>query len=197
MAGKEDCGKEMNTKQKMWLLAGPAIFSFAMAITTPVIHIYFMRLIDASVLAIANTISVGIAAMTNTSITRKGFLEWYDKHFILIVVTDVLLFTVISLAGMEWATIRFIGMAIINAISTTLWVCVMQNAINSVVKGKELTIWQSLESSYNLYASLAGGLAIIILGSIDVEIAIAIQCLANLTMGLTDLRAKKLLTKER
>nr|DAI46606.1 MAG TPA: Nucleoside H+ symporter [Caudoviricetes sp.] len=185
----------MNNRQKNWLLIGPVVFSFALAMTTPVVHIYFMRLIDASVLAIANMISVGIAAMTNTSVTKKGFLEWYDNHFTLIVVTDVLLFTVISFAGMEWATIRFIGMAIINAISTTLWICVMQNAINSVVKGKELTIWQSLASSYELYASLAGGLVILILGSIDVEIAIMIQCIANLVMGLADLRARKLLMR--
>ena len=183
----------MNSKQKSWLLIGPVIFSFSMAMTSPVVHIYFMRLIDASVLAIANMISVGIAAMTNTSVTRNGFLEWYDKHFTLIVVTDVLLFTVISFAGMEWATIRFIGMAIINAISTTLWICVMQNTINSVVKGKELTVWQSLASSYKLYASLAGGLVILILGSIDIEIAIAIQCIGNMIMGLADLKARKLL----
>lgn len=187
----------MNNKQRAWLLVGPVIFSFMMAMTTPVVHIYFMKLIDASVLAIANMISVGIAAMTNTSVTRKGFLEWYDKHFTLIVVTDVLLFTVISFVGMEWATIRFIGMAIINAISTTLWICVMQNAINSVVKGKELTIWQSLASSYELYASLAGGLVILILGSIDVEIAIMIQCIANLIMGLADLKAKQLLSMKK
>ena len=187
----------MNSKQRRWLLVGPVVFSFAMAVTTPVVHIYFMRLIDASVLAVANMISVGIAAMTNTSVTRNGFLEWYDKHFTLIVVTDVLLFTVISFAGMEWATIRFIGMAIINAISTTLWICVMQNAINAVVKGKELTIWQSLASSYELYASLAGGLVILILGSIDIEIAIAIQCIGNLIMGLADLKARKLLVAGR
>ena len=187
----------MNSKQRRWLLVGPVVFSFAMAVTTPVVHIYFMRLIDASVLAVANMISVGIAAMTNTSVTRKGFLEWYDKHFTLIVVTDVLLFTVISFASMEWATIRFIGMAIINAISTTLWICVMQNTINSVVKGKELTIWQSLASSYELYASLAGGLVILILGSIDIEIAIAIQCIANLIMGLADLKAKQLLSMKK
>ena len=183
----------MNSKQKNWFLVGPVIFSFAMAVTTPVIHVYFMRLIDASVLAVANMLAVGIAAMTNTSVTRKGFLEWYDKHFTLIVVTDVLLFTVISFAGMEWATIRFIGMAVINAISTTLWVCVMQNAINNTIKGKDLTIWQSLANSYEMYASLAGGLVILLIGDIHIEVAIAIQCVANLAMGLTDLRARKLL----
>ena len=187
----------MNNKQKGWLLIGPVVFSFAMAVTTPVIHVYFMRLIDASVLAIANMISVGIAAITNTTITKEKFLEWYDKHFTLIVLTDVMSFIIVSCAGMEMANMRFIGMAVINAISTTLWICVMQNAINNTINGEELTIWQSLSKSYELYASLAGGVVILILGTIDVEIAIATQCLANLFMGLTDLRAKKLLIKER
>lgn len=186
----------MNNKQRAWLLVGPVIFSFMMAMTTPVVHIYFIKLIDASVLAIANMISVGIAAMTNTSVTRKGFLEWYDKHFTLIVATDVLLFVVISFAGMEWATMRFIGMAIINAISTTLWICIMQNAINNTIKGQDLTIWQSLAKSYEMYASLAGGLVILLIGDMHVELAIAIQCTANLFMGLTDLKARKLLIKE-
>ena len=187
----------MNNKQKGWLLIGPVVFSFAMAVTSPVIHVYFMRLIDASVLAIANMLAVGLAAIVNTSITKEKFLDWYDKHFTFIVVTDIIFFIIVSCAGMEMANMRFIGMAVINAISTTLWICVMQNAINNTINGEELTIWQSLAKSCELYASLAGGLVILILGNIDIEIAIAIQCLANLIMGLTDLRAKKILTKER
>ena len=185
----------MNNKQKRWLLIGPIISSFAMAMTLPVVHIYFMRLIDASVLAVANMISVGIAAMTNTSVTRKGFLEWYDKHFTFIVATDVMFFIIVSCVGMEMATMRYIGMAVINAISTTLWVCVMQNAINNTIRGQDLTIWQSLARSYEMYGSLAGGLAILLIGDMHIELAIAIQCLANLFMGLTDLKAMKLLLK--
>ncbi len=84
-------------------------------------------------------------------------------------------------------------MAVINAISTTMWVCVMQNAINNTIKGQELTIWQSLANSYEMYASLAGGLVILLIGDMDIEVAIAIQCFANLIMGLTDLRARKIL----
>ena len=187
----------MSSRQKGWLLVGPCIFSFAVAMTAPVLQVYFMRLISSEVLAISNMLAVGIAAITNTSITKKGFLEWYNKHFTFIVVSDVLLFAVISFAGMKWAAMRYISMAVINAISTTLWICIMQNAINAVVKGKELTIWQSLASSYELYASLAGGLVILILGSIDVEIAIMIQCIANLIMGLADLKARKLLVAGR
>ena len=183
----------MNTKQKRWLLAGPAIFSFAMAMTEPVVYLYFVKLIDTRILAMTNMLAVGIAAITNTSVTKRSFLEWYEEHFTLIVGVDIFLFAVISLAGMEWVTLRFIGMSILNAISTTLWICVMQNSINAVVKGTELTIWHSLARSYELYTSLGGGLVILVLGSLDIEVAIAIQCLANLTMGLTDLRARKLL----
>ena len=166
-----------------------------MAVTTPVIHIYFIRLISTNVLAISNMLAVGIAAITNTTITKEKFLEWYDKHFKFIVATDVMFFIIVSFAGMETAAMRYIGMAVINAISTTLWVCVMQNAINNTIEGKDLTIWQSLANSCEMYASLAGGLVILLIGDMDIEVAIAIQCVANLVMGLTDLRAKKLLIK--
>ena len=187
----------MNSKQKGWLLVGPVIFSFAMAMTTPVIRVYFIRFVNSDILAISDMLAVGIAAITNTTITKEKFLEWYDKHFTFIVATDVMFFIIVSCAGMEMAAMRYIGMAVINAISTTLWVCVMQNAINNTIEGQNLTIWQSLASSYELYASLAGGLVILILGSIDIEIAIAIQCIANLIMGLADLKARKLLVAGR
>ena len=186
----------MNNKQKRWLLIGPVMFSFAVAMTSPVIQIYFMQLIDSSVLAISNMLAVGLEAIVNTSITKEKFLRWYDKHFTFIVVTDVSSFIVVSCASMEMATARFIGMAIINAISTTLWVCIMRNSINHVINGEELTIWQSLSNSYELYASLVGGLIILVLGTMNIEIAIAVECVANLFMGLTDLRARKLLMQK-
>ena len=186
----------MNNKQKRWLLIGSVVFSFAVAMTSPVIQIYFMQLIDSSVLAISNMLAVGLEAIVNTSITKEKFLRWYDKHFTFIVVTDVSSFIVVSCASMEMATARFIGMAIINAISTTLWVCIMRNSINHVINGEELTIWQSLSNSYELYASLVGGLIILVLGTMNIEIAIAIECMANLFMGLTDLKARKLLMQK-
>ena len=185
----------MNSKQKGWLLVGPVIFSFAMAMTTPVIRVYFIRFVNSDILAISDMLAVGIAAITNTTITKEKFLEWYDKHFTFIVATDVMFFIIVSCAGMEMAAMRYIGMAVINAISTTLWVCVMQNAINNTIRGQDLTMWQSLARSYEMYGSLAGGLAILLIGDMHIELTIAIQCIANLFMGLTDLKARKLLLK--
>ena len=186
----------MNSKQRRWLLVGPVVFSFAIAMTVPVIQIHFMQLIDSNILAISEMLKVGIMAVVNTSVTKEKFLTLYDRHFKFIVVSDILLFFIVSCAGMEMAAARYIGMAIVNALSTTLWICVMRNSINNVINGEELTIWQSLSNSCELYASLAGGVVILILGTIDVELAIAIQCLANLVMGLTDLKARKLLINE-
>lgn len=181
----------MNYKQKFWLLIGPVVFSFVVAMTTPVIQVHFIKLVDSNILAVANMLSVGIAAITNTSIANKKLLECYNRHFVIIVAIDIISFIIVSCIGMELASARFIGMAIIEAISTTLWVCIMRNSVNNVVNGEELTIWQSLSNSYEMYASLLGGFVILMLGSIHIEIAIAIQCLANLFMGLTDLKAKK------
>ena len=187
----------MNNRQKNWLLVGPVVFSFAMAMTAPIIQVYFIRLVNPNVLAVSNMLAVGLAAIVNTSITKEKFLQWYDTHFTFIIITDILLFVAVSCAGMEMAAARYIGMAITNAISTTLWVCVMQNAINNTIKGQDLTIWQSLAKSYEMYASLAGGLVILLIGDMHIELAIAIQCTANLFMGLTDLKARKLLIKEK
>ena len=50
----------MNSKQKNWLLVGPVIFSFAMAMTVSVIQIHFMQLIDSNILAISEMLKVGI-----------------------------------------------------------------------------------------------------------------------------------------
>ena len=74
-----------------------------------------------------------------------------------------------------------------------LWVCVMRNVVNNTLKGTELTIWQSLSRSWELYGHLLGGAIILYLGSIPIEVAIGIQCFVNLFMGLTDLKAKSLL----
>ena len=96
----------MNSKQKGWLLVGPVIFSFAMAMTTPVIRVYFIRFVNSDILAISDMLAVGIAAITNTTITKEKFLEWYDKHFTFIVATDVMFFIIVSCAGMEMAAMR-------------------------------------------------------------------------------------------
>lgn len=71
-------------------MVGPVVFSFAMAMTVPVIQIHFMQLIDSNILAISEMLKVGIMAVVNTSVTKEKFLTLYDRHFKFIVVSDIL-----------------------------------------------------------------------------------------------------------
>lgn len=163
--------------------------SFVYAATEPVIQLYFMQRISTEVLTIANILSVSIAAVTNTTVGKMSFMCWYRSNFKLIVVVDVLCFSTISFTGIDCPTVRFIGFAIINAISTTLWCIIMNSAINRKIEGDELTCWRSYTDAWELYASLAGGVLLLIIGDIHVETAISMQCLANLLMGITDIQA--------
>ena len=187
---------KMTKSQKLWLIIGPTLFSFNAAIVNPVISVYFMRLFDPQLIAISNTISVGAGAITNASITKRKFIEFYDKYFKFIVVFDVLCFVSISIIGMEMPALRLIGLTLISSISTTIWGFCIKNSINNVVAGTELTMFSALTQSYELYATFAGGIVILLLGDLDINIAITIQCFSNLFLGITDLKAKSLLAQK-
>ena len=75
----------MERNKKFWLLVGPTVFGTGMAISSPVIQVHFMQLITPGVLALANMLAVGIAAVTNMTMTKDKFIEWYDSHFLVIV----------------------------------------------------------------------------------------------------------------
>lgn len=185
----------MNRNQKAWVLIGSIVMCFIFAATGPVIQLYFMQLISAKVLAISNMLSVAIAAMTNSTVTIDKCMQFYRSHFKWIVVVDVVCFSLISFTGLEYPTVRFIGLALLNAISTTLWCVVINNAINQLVHGDQLTTWQSFNSSINLYASLCGSIVLLCIDTIPIDVALALQCAGNLFMGITDVKAFSKLQK--
>ena len=186
----------MNSKEKFWFLVGPVAMAFVFAFTTPVIHVYFVSLISSRILAIANLLSVSLAAFVNWSITLQTMKEWYRRHFLWIVTIDVLLFSCVSFAGYEYPAVRFLGFAFINAVSTCLWVMVMRNAVNHIIKeGDARTDFDAFNQSTCLTASLVGGIMAIIV-ELPVEICILLQCLVNMFMGITDLYAFKILSKK-
>lgn len=183
----------MNRKQKVLLIIGPMTMSFIYAMTHPVVQIYFMRLVSSDILAIADMVSTGLAAIVNTTVSVDKCIEYYRKHFVWIVLVDIVCFWIVSFLGVEYVEIRFLGFAVLNAVSTTLWVVVMRNAVNRRIKGDKLTAWESYADSWYLYASLTGSIVVLIGGSVSIQTAITLQCLANLLMGLTDIKAYKCL----
>ena len=169
----------MTKRQNFWLIVGPAVMMFTFALTSPVVQIYFTKLINPQVLAIANMLGVGLAAAVNATVTKDKFLNWYRKHFLWIVSIDVTSYLIVCVIGMEYAAFRYIGLAVMDAISTTLWAVVMRGAVNDMLDGDELTKWSSFSDGFKLAASFLGGMLLFFVVDMPIETALALQCAAN------------------
>ena len=185
----------MSNKLKLYLLMGPVLVSFIFALTSPIIQIYFVSRVTTEIFAAANMLSTGLAALVNSSVAVDKIMAWYKKHFYGIVIIDLLCFCTISFLSTEYVTVRFLGLAILNAISTNLWFVLMRNAVNNIINGDSLTKWESFESACNLGGQFFGAALAIYLTNIPLEICIGLQCIANIIMGTTDYKAWNMIWK--
>jgi len=181
----------MSNRIKFYLLFGTVVMDFAYAATSPVIQVYFISLVGPGVLAMANILSTALAAVVNATIPVKRIKDWYRRHFVWIVVVDITCFFLISFEGLSVPELRFLGLAVLNAVSSTLWYTVIKDGINHAIDGDALTSWDSVSKSVNLIAALAGSVTAMIFVNMPVEFCIAAQCAANLVMGLSDWQAYK------
>ena len=185
----------MSNKRKFYLLSGPVLVSFIFALTSPIIQIYFVSRVSTEIFATANMLSTGLAALVNSSVAVDRIMRWYKKHFYSIVIIDLLCFCIVSFLSTEYITVRFLGLAILNAVSTNLWCVLMRNAVNNIIKGDSLTRWESFESAWNLGGQFFGAALAIYFIDIPLELCIGLQCIANIIMGTTDYKAWDMIWK--
>ena len=185
----------MSNKLKFYLLSGPVLVSFIFALTSPIIQIYFVSRVSTEIFAAANMLSTGLAALVNSSVAADRIMRWYKKHFYSIVIIDLLCFCIVSFLSTEYITVRFLGLAILNAVSTNLWCVLMRNAVNNIIKGDSLTRWESFESAWNLGGQFFGAALAIYFIDIPLELCIGLQCIANIIMGTTDYKAWDMIWK--
>ena len=185
----------MSRKLKFYLLSGPVLVSFIFALTSPIIQIYFVSRVSTEIFAAANMLSTGLAALVNSSVAVDRIMRWYKKHFYSIVIIDLLCFCIVSFLSTEYITVRFLGLAILNAVSTNLWCVLMRNAVNNIIKGDSLTKWESFESAWNLGGQFFGAALAIYFIDIPLELCIGLQCIANIIMGTTDYKAWNIIWK--
>ena len=186
----------LSIREKFWYLVGPITVSLVFAATRPIIQIYFVSNIEPQILAMANLLETGLAAVVNYTIQFERLKELYRKYFFWIVVTDVLIFSTTSLIGVDYPAVRFFGFSILNAVSTCLWFMIMKNVANRIIiDGDERTNFDALNQTTCLAASFFGGIFAVIFVNIPVEICVMAQCLANAFMGVTDLYSFKILKR--
>ena len=185
----------MSRKLKFYLLSGPVLVSFIFALTSPIIQLYFVSRVSTEIFAASMMLSTGLAALVNSSVAADRIMRWYKKHFYSIVIIDLLCFCIVSFLSTEYITVRFLGLAILNAVSTNLWCVLMRNAVNNIIKGDSLTKWESFESAWNLGGQFFGAALAIYFIDIPLELCIGLQCIANIIMGTTDYKAWNIIWK--
>lgn len=183
-------------KEKKLIAAGPAIMAMIYGVTSPTVEIYFMKLVSPEILAVSNILMIGLAAIIQSSIPNSTIKEIYRRNFTMIVSINVVLYCTISFLSTEYVVVRFLGFAVLSSISNNLWMVIMKDAVNRKINGIELTNWTSLSKSIELYGSLIGCcLALVVSKYLDINVAIFMQCLANILLGITDLKAFKSLIR--
>lgn len=186
----------MTTQEKFWYLIGPVMLSFSFAATYPVIQVYFINLIGPEILAISNILGTSLSIIVNWTIPKKNMKSWYRKHFLLIVISDVVLTCLFTFFGYQYPAIRFLGFSFLNAVSTCLWVMIMRNVVNRIITdGDQRTDFDALVEYVTLSGSLAGAITALIFSDIPVEYCLFFQCISNAIFGLTDIYIFRRLNK--
>lgn len=174
------------------LILNAAMFSFVMAVTSPVVHLYFVKLVDPQIYVTAGIIETSLAAILTSFMSKEKNRLRMRKTFIYILLLDSLGYALISLYSIDNVNLRFIGMSFLSSISMTIWFTIMMDMINLKIKEAELTNFQTTDHAFKLWANVAGGVAAIALvGSLKIELAIWIQCIANALFAFVDWKAYK------
>lgn len=185
----------MDNKTKYSMVMSGALVTFIFGLTNPTMVIYFASRVSSEVLAIASMSSTGLAALINSSVKSDKVLELYKKYFSYIVSFDVLATYVVYACSIDYVAIRYIGMGLISAFSTTLWSLILKNAVNQHLKGDGLTKFDAFNTSCSLGGSMLGAGLAIFITNIEITTCLIIQAAGMTILGLVDTHNYKKLTK--
>lgn len=166
------------TKVKAIIIIFATLQNVVFGFTSPTIQIYFMSLVDASTLSIANLLDAGLAGTINSFLSKNSFRKLFKKYAPIVGLIDAVVYAAIVLFSVDDPTIRFIGIAICNGTLNTIWGVMLLDSINNVIRGDDLTSFNSLNKSCNLFGSLIGsGIGFLIGSSLDINTAIILQAI--------------------
>lgn len=176
----------MEKNTKVLMLLSCVLVSFIFAVTSPFIQIHFFKLVPVKIYTVSQILAVALAAITNGAAANIKVKEIFRRWFTMILLVDSIMFVVISFMGVEFITIRFLGMAILNAVSSNLWIIIMKDSVNQLINGDQLTAWDAVYNSASLIANLAGLVVSLIIPNMSLETGIAIQCIGYCIFAVSD-----------
>ena len=147
------------------------IIAGSFAVTGPATRIYFMSHVSQNTLALANLISIGLAALVSGLLSKEGaVVPLRRKYFVAFLIADTAIYGAVSYLGLYVdVSIRFIGMAIAEALFTSVSFTIIRDAMNLVLSGTKLT---SFQNQLGMVDSLTGFTALSVFMLVDIEMSV-------------------------
>lgn len=165
-----------------------ALGAITLCITSPAIKTYFFAHVSQQVLAFSNLIEIGLYSLIMSGAAKDSIIDKVKAWIMPIIIIDQILYGVVSLMGLEDASIRFISLAILNSTTTALAVVVIRDCINSHIKGRELTKYESkLAVASQVPSFIALALFMLVGIEMHVDTAIYIQWVSFMIIGVANI----------
>ena len=164
----------------------PLASGIGMACSGPVIKIYMCSQVSPEIVSLANIIGVALSVLINGAIHSERTMELFRKQFTWLATTHTICFTVVSLMGENWPELRFIGFAILEAITGNLYALVFRQSMNRIWKGDELTKLQFDMKTWSMVGALIGG-ALVFLLDLNIHQALLVQAVTCASANICDM----------
>ena len=164
----------LNFQMHMLFYYIPLASGIGMACSGPAIKTYMYANVSPEIVSLANIIGMALSVLINGAIHSEKTMELFRKQFTWLATTHTVCFTTISLMGESWPELRFIGFAIMQAITGNLYMLVFRQSMNRIWKGDQLTKLEFDMKTWSMIGALIGG-ALVFLLNLDIHQALLVQ----------------------
>lgn len=141
---------------------------------------------DSFVFKLASTISLVLGFGINLVFTKVDSLTKIRRYYNMVSVVSMILLVTVNLIGIYDISVRFIGLAIIEAAFTNMLAICISDTMNNMFSGTERSIY-SMKKDNLRYLGGALGMGLSFFISFNLSTLLYIQCVMYVLMTLEDL----------
>ena len=141
---------------------------------------------DSFVFKLASTISLVLGFGINLVFTKVDSLTKIRRYYNMVSVVSMILLVTVNLIGIYDISVRFIGLAIIEATFTNMLAICISDTMNNMFSGTERSIY-SMKKDNLRYLGGALGMGLSLFISFNLSTLLYIQCVMYVLMTLEDL----------
>jgi hypothetical protein len=162
---------------KAIIMVDTILFMLFFGYTQPTVSKYFITLVDANIIALANVIRTLLAAVAFYLLSKESNKENITSPIIILLgVCSIVGYACSNIIALDYPVIRFIGNSMLDVIDEILGLIIIKDGITLIIDTKKGVLnFQSLRKSYRMFAGLIGSATATLLPVPDVTICVYIQ----------------------